>query len=230
MDTVITAGLLSKSASAYEHIRTLAVRGELRPGRRLSPPDVAQALRISVTPVRDALTRLAAEGFILGSDGRGFFTRPVEVQEQHDLERLLALALLASLNGDFGRGGPGQSGIGALEAGFAEAGDRPQAGARCADAVTGFLVRAVESSGDAILPRLVRLAADRSRAVRVLALEEPAARQAELEELRALAANAGCGDLPGFGATLNRRMARLSEVLPGLVAAANAAASRLRFP
>lgn len=229
MDTVM-AGLLSKSASAYEHIRSLAVRGELRPGRRLSPPDVAQALRISVTPVRDALTRLAAEGFILGSDGRGFFTKPIQVDEQLDLERLLALALLASLHGDFGRACPGEARVDELEAQFAQAAGQAQAGARCAEAVGAFLVAAAESSGDAVLPRLVRNAVDRSRAVRALALEAIEARQAEVAELSGLAAATVRGDLEGFGVVVRRRLARLSGQLPSMVEAVNAAASRLRFP
>src|SRR5689334_1233539 len=91
-------GLLTKSASAYEHLRRLATEGRLRPDRRLSPPDLAAELRVSVTPVRDALARLAAEGFISGRGGRGFFTKAYTVEEQRSLLQLLIAMGLAALS------------------------------------------------------------------------------------------------------------------------------------
>src|SRR5688572_19488363 len=78
----IRGGLLTKSASAYEYLRRLSAEGRLRPGRRLSPPDLANELQVSQTPIRDALARLAAEGFISGRDGRGYFTKAYTVEEQ----------------------------------------------------------------------------------------------------------------------------------------------------
>src|SRR5258708_5708280 len=97
MDT-IPGGVLSKAASAYEHLRRLATHGPLRPDRRLSPPDLANERRISVTPVRDALARLAAEGFISGKDGRGYFTQTYTIEDQRDLYHLLLTLCVAGLD------------------------------------------------------------------------------------------------------------------------------------
>jgi DNA-binding GntR family transcriptional regulator len=47
---------------AYERVRELIASGELRPNQRLVETDLAAALGISRTPVRDGLLRLAAEG------------------------------------------------------------------------------------------------------------------------------------------------------------------------
>src|SRR3990167_2870445 len=103
----------SKSASAYEHLKRLAIRGDLRPGRRLSPTDLASHFQVSITPVRDALVRLAAEGFIRVEANRGYFTKPWTVDEQRDLLRIVAMHYVASLEA---RGGAGaQEGLAGLD-------------------------------------------------------------------------------------------------------------------
>jgi DNA-binding GntR family transcriptional regulator len=77
---------------AYERIRDMLLHGELRPGSRISGLDLAKQLRISRTPVREAIRRLAAEGLIKEVPGFGAFiripTRP-ELIELYDLRELL---------------------------------------------------------------------------------------------------------------------------------------------
>ena len=48
----------------YEHLRTLMNQGRLRPGHYLDLNALAEEIGISRTPLRDALLRLEAEGFI----------------------------------------------------------------------------------------------------------------------------------------------------------------------
>ena len=57
------------SRAVYHRLRTLIVTGRLAPGSRLVETDVATRLGVSRTPVRAALHRLQAEGYILGSPG-----------------------------------------------------------------------------------------------------------------------------------------------------------------
>jgi DNA-binding GntR family transcriptional regulator len=78
-------GELGKSAAAYERIRTLVIEGLLRPRQRLNPADLAKLLKISATPIREALARLASEGYIASEAHRGFFAKPLSVAEQRDL-------------------------------------------------------------------------------------------------------------------------------------------------
>ena len=51
----------------YHALRALIVRGQLAPGSRIVETEVAARLRVSRTPVRGALQRLAHEGYIVDS-------------------------------------------------------------------------------------------------------------------------------------------------------------------
>jgi DNA-binding GntR family transcriptional regulator len=48
----------------YRVLKEKILRGELKPGAQISAPEVALALRVSRTPVTDALKRLAGEGLV----------------------------------------------------------------------------------------------------------------------------------------------------------------------
>ena len=54
---------------AYTRTRRLIVRGRLAPGVRLSEDQLAVQLRMSRTPVRDAMRRLLAEGLLVVDGG-----------------------------------------------------------------------------------------------------------------------------------------------------------------
>jgi DNA-binding GntR family transcriptional regulator len=58
---------------AYERIRTLIVDGTVAPSSRLRQGELADALGISRTSVREALHRLAAEELVEFQRNRGFF-------------------------------------------------------------------------------------------------------------------------------------------------------------
>jgi DNA-binding GntR family transcriptional regulator len=62
----------------------MAIAYQFRPGERLSEIELAARLGVSRTPVREALGRLVAEGFLLPAT-RGYMRRPLEVQETLDL-------------------------------------------------------------------------------------------------------------------------------------------------
>jgi DNA-binding GntR family transcriptional regulator len=72
----------------YEQIKSLAISFELRPGDRLNEGQLSAQLGISRTPLREALNRLAADGFLTLSPGRGFFRRPLDPKEIFDLYEL----------------------------------------------------------------------------------------------------------------------------------------------
>ena len=57
---------------AYQALRRMAVNFEFKPGERLNETSLTKRLDISRTPLREALNRLVAEGFLTFSLGKGF--------------------------------------------------------------------------------------------------------------------------------------------------------------
>jgi DNA-binding GntR family transcriptional regulator len=61
---------------AYAAIRAQVVDFRMKPGERVNEFQLARQLGLSRTPVREALNRLASEGFLELTPNRGFFFRP----------------------------------------------------------------------------------------------------------------------------------------------------------
>jgi DNA-binding transcriptional regulator YhcF (GntR family) len=80
-----------------------AVRDGLAPGQHLPIADIAGQLRLSTSPVREALSRLCGEGLIEDRRGLGYFTHGVSTEELVGLfqleEAYLRLARELSTNG-----------------------------------------------------------------------------------------------------------------------------------
>jgi GntR family transcriptional regulator, colanic acid and biofilm gene transcriptional regulator len=75
----------------YNRLRDALMLGEFRPGERLTFRDVAGKFNTSVTPVREALLQLVAEGALEASPGR---TIVVPVLSQSKFSELTDLRLL----------------------------------------------------------------------------------------------------------------------------------------
>jgi DNA-binding GntR family transcriptional regulator len=231
MDT-IQGAVLSKAASAYEHLRRLATHGRLRPDRRLSPPDLANELRISVTPVRDALARLAAEGFIRGKDGRGYFTQTYTIEEQRDLYHLLLTLCVAAL--DLARQREQAISLAALaclEAAQApDASSHAIAAARFADATDELVARVADASGSTALPGTLRNLLDRTRYIRELDAWSPTQRVAKATVMRALADAIAADNLTGTIGLVRNHLAEREKRLADVVEEANRVTGALKFP
>jgi DNA-binding GntR family transcriptional regulator len=76
---------------AAEQIRLAILDGRLAPGRRLKESDVAQAFRMSRTPVRDALRTLEREGLVVAAPNRGATVRKLTADELRDAYEVRAL-------------------------------------------------------------------------------------------------------------------------------------------
>ncbi|GAC1327112.1 MAG: GntR family transcriptional regulator [Beijerinckiaceae bacterium] len=70
---------------AVERLHCLIIRGELAPGVPLVESDLAEALGVSRTPLREALKLLAAEGLIELRPNRSARVRPMRASEISDL-------------------------------------------------------------------------------------------------------------------------------------------------
>jgi DNA-binding GntR family transcriptional regulator len=88
--TYSNGGLLGHpGATLAETVRRtmldLIMRGELEQGHRLYPERLAERFGVSITPVREALMQLAAEGFIEVVQRRGYHVRTPSAQQIIDL-------------------------------------------------------------------------------------------------------------------------------------------------
>ena len=75
----------------YLVLRDRIIDGVYGPGYRMSQEDLAADLRVSRTPLREALRRLESDGFLIGAANRGMQVAPVANAdtEQHYALRLL---------------------------------------------------------------------------------------------------------------------------------------------
>jgi DNA-binding GntR family transcriptional regulator len=62
---------------AYESLVEQIFDGQLEPGARLGIDTLAEQLRMSITPVREALNRLVTQGLVSQSANRGFTVAPM---------------------------------------------------------------------------------------------------------------------------------------------------------
>ena len=88
------------SAQAFDHLRELIVTMTLAPGTQLDRNELAEYFKLSTTPVRDALTRLADEKLVDIYPQQATIVRGIDVEairEAHFLRLSLELELAASL-------------------------------------------------------------------------------------------------------------------------------------
>jgi DNA-binding GntR family transcriptional regulator len=86
-----------KVASVYSKLKELVVDFQFRPGEHLHINELSTTLKVSVTPVREALIRLTDEGLITTQPNRGFFTKVPDLHEIDDLYGMLHMLLRSSL-------------------------------------------------------------------------------------------------------------------------------------
>lgn len=69
----------------YAELKHRVLTCALKPGERLVEADLCAALKVSRTPIREALNRLANEGLVVASPFRGFTVAPLTARDFHDL-------------------------------------------------------------------------------------------------------------------------------------------------
>lgn len=86
----------SPSLSVYEKLREMILCFEFYPGSRVTETELAEHFGVSRTPIREALQRLAVEGYITVRPNQGCFVRGFDINElsQHYQVRI-ALEKLA---------------------------------------------------------------------------------------------------------------------------------------
>lgn len=75
----------TRASSIYLLLRNEILDGKLLPGAKLNIRDLSNTYSSGLSPVREALNRLSAEGLAQQADNRGFKVQPVSVPELVDL-------------------------------------------------------------------------------------------------------------------------------------------------
>jgi len=75
----------SRNSQTYSSIKRMILFGQLGPGRKLVHEELAEALKVSRTPVREALERLYQEGFVTRLPRRGFYVTGITRDEAYGL-------------------------------------------------------------------------------------------------------------------------------------------------
>jgi DNA-binding GntR family transcriptional regulator len=89
--------LLSIRERAYLYLKDLILSGEYKPGDRLIEREVASQLKISRTPIREALFRLESQGFVKTVPRKGVIVSNISEEEVIEVFTILSsLEVLAA--------------------------------------------------------------------------------------------------------------------------------------
>ncbi|WP_375259195.1 GntR family transcriptional regulator [Citreimonas sp.] len=78
--------------TTYHAVKMLIVTGQLPPGSRVTEADLTQRLKVSRTPIREALSRLETDGFVQPRSKNGYSVMRIDtatVNEAFDVRDLL---------------------------------------------------------------------------------------------------------------------------------------------
>jgi len=87
----------SRAESLYLTVKDMAILFKFKPGERINEVELAQRLGASRTPLREALNRLVAEGFLVLKQDRGFFCRDLKPREMFELYQFRAVLEVAAI-------------------------------------------------------------------------------------------------------------------------------------
>ncbi|MEX0730541.1 MAG: GntR family transcriptional regulator [Aquisalimonadaceae bacterium] len=76
---------------AYQRLRTDIIAGRLKPGAKLRVDQLRSGYEVGATPLREALSRLSADGFVLSEGQRGFRVVPMSAGDLEDLTNVRIL-------------------------------------------------------------------------------------------------------------------------------------------
>lgn len=98
----------SKKSMVYETLKKRIINNSLKPGEPMNEAILAKELKISKTPIREALQQLERDGFVENISGRGAFVSRISFQdlkELFEIREILECEAIkrASLKCDLGR-------------------------------------------------------------------------------------------------------------------------------
>jgi DNA-binding GntR family transcriptional regulator len=204
-----------EKTSAYAELKALLVYYRFAPGEQLRVADLAKRLSISTTPVREALNRLHAEGFLVLQPHRGFFAKALSLREMTDLYEfgysLLKYAVEKSI--DDPRAAPA-SALDALIERVANTEHEVQA---CATGVEQILEKLMSFTQNDVMQAVFHNFHERTHYVRLQQLQQPKQMPKRLRDLCALMEAIKKRDRGAARAVLDAHWKWKIDTLPDLV-------------
>ncbi|MDK2927718.1 GntR family transcriptional regulator [Gelria sp. Kuro-4] len=180
--------------AVYQALRAAIVRGDLAPGERLAEQQLAEEMEASRTPVREALRRLALEGFVVLVPRRGAYVAELSFKDMNDVFELRAAleGLAAALAAE--RITPEE--VAALEQAVRELAEAAAGGAseQVVRIDTDFHGRIYTASRNRRLMQIVANLSDQIQRFRMRSLAAPGRLKDTLSEHRRLVAAIARGD------------------------------------
>ncbi len=81
----------SLSVAVYTQMRAAILAGRFEPGSRLSPRELATEFDVSLSVVREALSRLAEQGLVVATPQLGFSVVSLDIDDLRDLTKVRVL-------------------------------------------------------------------------------------------------------------------------------------------
>ena len=207
-----------RTAAVLDAIKHAILAGELKPGQSLVEAELAQALGVSKTPVREALKTLAGAGLVTMSPYRGAAVRAIDAEAAraiYDLRLLLEPeAVRRAIRASAPQAGGGHAGAGRPDDGAWSA---AQAALAASDAAADQAQRSLANRefhralylacGNSLLVKALDDLRDQTALVSVLSWEQGASWQQEAPEHRAILAAASSGAADEAAALLHAHIA-----------------------
>jgi DNA-binding GntR family transcriptional regulator len=79
---------VSRTEEVFESLRADLLSGRIEPGQRMKSQELGSRFGVSLSVVREALTRLAEQGLVVATPQRGFTVRPLSTVDLADLTKV----------------------------------------------------------------------------------------------------------------------------------------------
>jgi DNA-binding GntR family transcriptional regulator len=103
-DSSDLSGRETIGASVYQRLRSDIIMGRLVPGQRLRLEQLKEDYAAGASTLREALSRLTADGFVLAEGQRGFEVTPISAAGLHEIAALRLLIEEHALARSFAKG------------------------------------------------------------------------------------------------------------------------------
>jgi DNA-binding GntR family transcriptional regulator len=77
----------TQATNIYERLKSDILSASLEPGRKLQLRFLMEHYEAGQTPLREALNRLTTEDLVIGKEQRGFFVKPISLEELGELTK-----------------------------------------------------------------------------------------------------------------------------------------------
>jgi len=81
----------TRSSKIAEALRQTILRGDLKPGSKVNLDQLREHYDVSLSPLREAISRLVAVGLVEFVDQRGYYVAPVSVENLREVTALRAM-------------------------------------------------------------------------------------------------------------------------------------------